>query len=167
MDREELRRTLISRLNAFSGKERESALIQEKILSSLMWKEASTILAFVPLKSEPDISPLLSDSRILLPYIEDGEMHFSASKNLRKSSMGFMEPEHDEADYEKALMLVPMLGFNGLYRLGRGGGFYDRYIRKNRDRLITAGVAFSISECPVFIPEPQDEELDCIFSTVV
>ena len=167
MDRDELRKKLIEKLKAFPEKEKESKILCSKLLSSSLWQQAETILAFSPLSTEPDISPLLSDERVLLPYIENGEMFFSASRELKKSKLGFMEPEHIETDYGNALMLVPLLGFNGLYRLGRGGGFYDRYIRNNRDRLITAGIAYSASCCPLFIPEERDEKLDYIFSIEV
>lgn len=167
MDRDLLRRKLIAEIKSFPQKEKESEAIVSMIRSSREWNEADTILAFSPMSSEPDISKLLSDSRVLLPYIENGEMHFSSSKKLSQSAMGFLEPEHVETKYGNALMLVPMLGFNGLWRLGRGGGFYDRYIRENRSRLFTVGVAFSVSHCPDFIPDRHDEKLDMIFSTVV
>lgn len=164
MDRNGLRRILLKRIKAFKGKKEESEKIVKLILDSSEWKEAETILAYSPLSSEVDISPLLSDRRILLPYIENGEMEFAYPRNLRASGLGFMEPEHCKAEYRKALMIIPMLGFNGLCRLGRGGGYYDRYIHENRNRLILWGVAFSVSDCPDLIPEPHDERLDRIIS---
>ena len=164
MDRKELRKEMISRVKAFQGKAEESSEIVEMIRSSRQWQEAETILAFHPLPSEPDISPLLEDKRILLPYIEDGVMRFSSSRKLSLSAFGFMEPEHVEEGFSSALMLVPLLAYNGHYRLGRGGGFYDRYIAENRERLLTAGVAFSVSYEPRYIPAAHDERLDMIFS---
>ena len=91
-------------------------------------------------------------------------MHFSASRRFTKSSYGVYEPEHVEARFERALMLVPMLGFCGLQRLGRGGGFYDRFINESRGRIIAAGVAFSISRCPEIECEEHDAPLDLIFT---
>ena len=167
MDKESLRILMKERIKAFPSKQEESRLIRKMIESSPLWQDAETILAFYPLSSEPDIKDLLSDSRVLLPYIDKGKMHFSPSRNLKRSALGFMEPEHIEGEYGKALMLVPLLGFNGLYRLGRGGGYYDRYIAENRDRLTTAGVAFSVSFCPGLKAEEHDEKLDLIFSTEV
>lgn len=79
--------------------------------------------------------------------------------------MGFLEPEMSEADYEKALMLVPLLGYNSkLCRLGRGGGYYDRYIRENRDRIRTIGLAFSASFFPDFSEEEHDAALDAVLT---
>ena len=161
----ELRKEMLSRLRSFEWKEKESALLTEMIRSSEVWQNAETVLAFSPLQTEPDISPLLSDSRILLPYIDSSGMHFARAGRLHRSALGFLEPEHMEEDYGNALMLVPLIAYSGLSRLGRGGGYYDRYIAANRERLITAGVAFSVSRCPEFIPEEHDQMLDMIFST--
>ena len=163
MDKAQLRKEMLRLIRSYGRKEEESGMLCSMIRDSSLWNEADTILAFMPLSTEPDISPLLQDERILLPYIENGEMRFSASRKLMKSAMGFMEPEHIEAYYGKALMLVPLLAFNGLSRLGRGGGYYDRYISENREKLITAGVAFSISERCDLEREAHDAALDHIF----
>lgn len=162
MEKEDLRHEMIRRLRAFPGKEWESEKLCRAIAESPEWQEAGTVLAYYPLPTEPDIRPLLEDRRVLLPYIEDGIMRFSESRNLRKSGFGTMEPEHIPASYGSALMLVPLLGYCGLYRLGRGGGFYDRYIAGHRSRITAAGVAFSICRCS-FTPEGHDEKLDRIF----
>lgn len=167
MDRTELRHLMLDKIKSFPDKKKESEELVRRISSSREWLEAETVLAFCPLSSEPDISPLLGDKRILLPYIENGKMKFSSSHDLRKSKLGFLEPEHIEENYGNALMLVPLLGFNANYRLGRGGGFYDRYIRENKNKLYTAGVAFSVSFCPAFMPNEYDEKLDHIFSIEV
>ena len=149
MDKNALRKSMIERIKSFPEKQNESIELITLIQNSDEWKNASSILAFCPLSTEPDISPLLKDKRILLPYIENGEMKFSASRKLKRSLFGFMEPEHIEAEYDEGL--------------GRGAGFYDRYINEKREKLHTAGVAFSVSFCPEFIPEKHDEKLDRIF----
>ena len=164
MEKDELRAILKERIRAFPRKAEESRMIVDAIAGSSLWREAETILAFIPLPSEPDITPLLDDRRVLLPYIEGGGMHFSASRRFTKSSYGVYEPEHVEARFERALMLVPMLGFCGLQRLGRGGGFYDRFINESRGRIIAAGVAFSISRSPEIECEEHDAPLDLIFT---
>ena len=95
----ELRKEMLSRLRSFEWKEKESALLTEMIRSSEVWQNAETVLAFSPLQTEPDISPLLSDSRILLPYIDSSGMHFARAGRLHRSALGFLEPEHMEEDY--------------------------------------------------------------------
>lgn len=151
-----MRKKILSSLKSFD-KEEESRWIVSRLTECIEYKEAQNILAFIPLKSEPDISPILSDERIALPYIENNEMHFSASRSFSKSKLGFLEPTHIEIEYEKALMIVPLVAFDkSLNRLGRGGGFYDRYIASNRDRLYTIGIALS----PSFVDEIPSDKLD-------
>lgn len=143
---------------------KESETIISILIDSKEYKEAETILAYTPLSDEIDITPLLCDKRILLPYIEKGKMYFSASKSFHRAPLGFYEPEHEEAHYDKALMLVPLLGYNErLYRLGRGGGYYDRYIKENRNRIYSIGLAFSSSKIE-FTEEEFDAKLDSIIT---
>lgn len=162
--KKELRKELKKRLRDYSGKKEESLWLLREIQRSQVYQEASVILAFSPLPSEPDISPLLDDPRILLPYIVDGEMKFAQGGNLQKNELGFLEPVvQEEVSYDKALMLVPMLGFDRTnLRLGRGGGYYDKYIASHKAKLYTMGVAYSVSlvdEVPV---EWNDLRLDTI-----
>ena len=145
--------------------EKESQAVIRILRDLDEYRRASAILAYSPLPDEPDISALLQDRRVFLPYIENGMMHFSASRSFHKSDLGFLEPEHEEACYDQALMLVPLLGYNRrLFRLGRGGGFYDRYISANRNRIITAGLAFSVSFLENFTEEAHDAKLDMIIT---
>ena len=136
-------------------------MIVDAIAGSSVWREAETILAFIPLPSEPDITPLLDDRRVLLPYIEGGGMHFSASRRFTKSSYGVYEPEHVEARFERALMLVPMLGFCGLQRLGRGGGFYDTYLAAH-PQAGRAAIAFALQIAEDIPSAPHDIRPDII-----
>lgn len=163
-DKQNLRKLMKERLKAFANKKSESQYIIESLLEDEAFNKAEIVLAFAPLKSEPDITPILSDERIALPYIEDGIMHFSSDKNLDKSQLGFLEPINKvPISYEKAVILVPMLAFdNRLYRLGRGGGYYDRYLQKNRDKLYSIGLAFSVSKLDFLEVEEHDQKLDKI-----
>ena len=166
MNKQQLRRAIKSRISRLEAKTDEARMIMERIKELPEYREAGTVLAFIPLPDEPDIMPLLSDDpKVLFPYIEDGLMHFSASDEFHMASYGAMEAGHAEADYDSALMLVPLLGYSRkLQRIGRGGGFYDRYIAANRGRIITAGVAFSISLLEDFEGEDHDAVLDMVIT---
>ena len=160
-----LRKDMSRKIKLYPNKDTESAIIVERIRASFDLEKEENILMFSPLKSEPDITQLLALDNIALPYIENNEMFFSRNKKLIKSPMGFMEPKHTPIAFDKALMFVPMLAFDSdLFRLGRGGGFYDRFISINRDRLYTVGVAFSISKVESVCPDEFDQKLDMIIT---
>lgn len=157
-----LRREKLRAINEYPYKKSYSEKISTLIMSHPLYSSASVILAFSPLKSEVDITPILSDDRILLPYIDGNEIRFAKKCNLEKSPLGFLEPQtKTEYDYADALMLVPLIACDeNLYRLGRGGGFYDRYIRRNRYRIHTIGVCFPVSFTEHVPITEADERLD-------
>ena len=83
---------------------------------------------------------------------------------LITNSMGFMEPKDKKAiEYNKAIILVPLIAIDSrFYRLGRGKGFYDKYIKRNRDRLFTIALAFSPSHVEEIDSDPWDERMDAL-----
>lgn len=166
MEKDTLRRKILKKLRALPDKKGSSAAIVRKILDNEKYRSADTVLAFFPLLStEPDISSLLNDERVLLPFIENGEMKFGRGKP-EKSPLGVtLLSDTYEADYESAVILVPLVAFDSTrLRLGRGGGYYDRYIREHREKLHSIGVAFSASYVKNIPGDSWDERLDEIIT---
>jgi 5-formyltetrahydrofolate cyclo-ligase len=65
------------------------------------------------------------------------------------------------------LMLVPLLGFDSAgYRLGYGGGYFDRTLAAHPVRPKTIGVGFEIGRLPTIHPQPHDIPLDLIVTEV-
>ncbi len=158
-----LRKELIDRIKAFPNKREESEKICSIILKEDEIISQPVILAFNPLRTEPDINRILRLENVATPFVENERMYFSFSRHFSKGELGFMEPEHQKAEFERAAILVPLLGFDrSKRRLGRGKGYYDRFIRDNRDRLLTIGVAFSVSEIDRIPAEEHDVILDRI-----
>ena len=65
------------------------------------------------------------------------------------------------------ILLVPLLAFDKQkFRLGYGGGYYDRYIQKilNIKKILTIGVAFSFQEVLKLPINKHDKKLDFIFT---
>ena len=76
MEKNELRKVFLQRIRSYENKKEESKMIVSSVLELKEYREADTILAFFPLPSEPDITPLLSDKRVLLPFFDGDEMKF-------------------------------------------------------------------------------------------
>jgi 5,10-methenyltetrahydrofolate synthetase len=64
---------------------------------------------------------------------------------------------------EPGLLVVPLVGFDRQrYRLGYGGGFYDRTLAAAQPRPRTLGVALADAELPSIYPQPHDIPMDVI-----
>jgi 5-formyltetrahydrofolate cyclo-ligase len=59
--------------------------------------------------------------------------------------------------------IVPMNGFdNQGYRLGYGGGYFDRTLAAARPRPLTIGVSYEFARLPSIQPQPHDIAMDFI-----
>ena len=64
-------------------------------------------------------------------------------------------------------MIVPLVGFDkDKFRLGYGGGFYDRYISKilSFKKMVTVGFAFSFQEVDKIPINKFDQKLDYVLT---
>jgi 5-formyltetrahydrofolate cyclo-ligase len=77
---------------------------------------------------------------------------------------GALIPE-DGAWIEPEVLIVPLLAFDARgYRLGYGGGFYDRTLQALRLRhpVLAVGFAFTAQELPDVPIDATDERLDAV-----
>ncbi|MDT4761341.1 5-formyltetrahydrofolate cyclo-ligase [Sphaerochaeta sp. PS] len=119
----------------------------EALLHSPLYMGCTTLFAFSPLPSEVDITPILRDAlqhkRLALPRCiqqpdgTDGlQFHLVQGgweEGLEPSRLGIMEPTGGEIATidEHSLILVPAMAYTPSgERLGRGKGFYDRYLQQ-------------------------------------
>ena len=59
--------------------------------------------------------------------------------------------------------IVPMNGFDGHgYRLGYGGGYFDRTLAASDPRPLTIGVAYELARLPTIYPRPHDIAMDFV-----
>lgn len=60
-------------------------------------------------------------------------------------------------------LLVPLVGFDGEgYRLGYGGGYYDRTLATMRPKPLTIGIGFELGRLATIYPQPHDIPMDAI-----
>ena len=91
--------------------------------------------------------------------------HWKSGHELRRGAYGVPEPSADWPVAHPRTMLVPLLAFDDEgYRLGYGGGFYDRTLRKLRETAtITAiGVAYDGQRIAHLPHDNRDEKLDFV-----
>lgn len=63
------------------------------------------------------------------------------------------------------VLLVPLVGFDaGRYRLGYGGGYYDRTLAAMTPRPFAIGIGFALSRLAGIHPQPHDVPMDLIIT---
>lgn len=118
----------------------------------------------MPLKAEiaPAYQELLKayPCSLAFPILHEGEMLFGIPNGMPKGTT-WLEPPYVPADPE--WMLVPGVGFDFKgARLGRGRGFYDRYLSDKN--VLTIGLAWTeqiVSKVPV---EQHDCHMDFLIT---
>lgn len=170
MNKRQIRTEILERRNMLTAEEREKAEVTIlKSLSTLSeFENANTIASFVSFRNEIEMqtinqSILSSGKKLVLPLIDMTlkTMHFHQVDNLEslvKNSYGILEPnpeEHPQVPFEDIeLVLTPGVAFDLFgYRLGYGGGFYDRFFTSLKKAIPSIGIAF---ECQVVSKLPTD-----------
>lgn len=126
------------------------------------YRSATSVMAFVGCKGEPDTDPLFArlaadGKQLLLPRVQDGDIVVCSGLDPRTPSrFGVSEPTGPALpESAVGLVIVPGLAFTAAgYRLGYGGGFYDRFLPKLAAPSV--GVCFAeqlVDDLPV---QPHD-----------
>lgn len=167
--KKERRKELVANLQRLSDSEYQNFSIQiSKNVHSFIEQNLQGHLffgGFSPSREliEPNWAIHLSEHElkcIAFPIIQSDQLIFKHASlaNLKPSqaSRKISEPDHKEVSINKDTMpfvLIPGLGFSrsGL-RLGRGGGFYDRFLDGYTGKKI--GIAFS---CQIIDELPEDK----------
>ena len=83
---------------------------------------------------------------------------------MEEDAYGIPKPK-DTEQVSPSLLLVPCVGWGpGGYRLGYGGGFYDRTLASITPPPVTVGLGYSMGWLPELLPEAHDVPLDAILS---
>lgn len=157
-----IRRILSDRLRLLPVASRSSASSQicSSLADSPLFSAASSIFSFLPLPTEPDLSPLVSEfpeKRWSFPrIIDDHHICFHRMNELREASpgrFGLREPNPNRHPVTLPtaadLILVPGCGFDPetKQRIGHGRGYYDRFLMEalqSPKPPVLIGIAFAV-----------------------
>jgi 5-formyltetrahydrofolate cyclo-ligase len=170
--RRERRRDMVARRMALPAS--EHAALSARIVSHLLTTfSPPAVAAFCwPIKAEPDIREILlrwidRGVQAALPVVltEAAPLAFRAwqpDSLLHPDRYGIPTPV-DGAWLVPDLILLPLNGFDAAgYRLGYGGGYFDRTLAALTPRPLTIGVGFEINRLNSIRPEVHDQRLDWI-----
>ena len=83
---------------------------------------------------------------------------------MEEDAYGIPKPKDTEI-IEPTLLFVPCVGYGpGGYRLGYGGGFYDRTLSELTPKPFTVGLGYTQGFLPDLDPEQHDVPLDAILN---
>lgn len=152
---------------------RLSHFIINQLKNTPEFQQAHTIAIYLSYHHEVDtwnlMKEIIGTKQLCVPVVKKNhQMDFVELhdfKSLKKNKYGIDEPENgkviDKNDID--LIIVPLVAFNNdLYRLGYGGGYYDRYLCDYQGKTI--GLAFSFQKIENYRPEKHDIPLDMILT---
>lgn len=159
MEKKEIRKQILSDLKKLDKSiyEQHSFEIAKKLYQLPVWKEANTVALTVSRPPEVDTwqiirSGWLEGKRMVVPkcHPETKQMVFrqiTSFTQLESIYFGLYEPKEDVTaevrQQEIDLIIVPGVGYNHYgYRIGFGGGYYDRYLQYFNGETIS--LAFSL-----------------------
>lgn len=138
------------------------------------FRKAKRVALFSALADEPDTTWALArwhgDKELFLPRVEGEEMHFYPYRpdRMGEGSFGISEPQQGERIDPRTLdlILVPGVAFTAAGdRMGRGKGFYDKYLSTVRPDLVKVGVCYHHQVVPSLPVEPHDVRMDDLLTT--
>ena len=182
MDRAALRRTLVNQRLNLPDRLARAERLQQVLRFWLVDKPDTVIGAYWPIKGEFDALPALhrwkedgelleqpQRRRIGLPVVN--KQHKTLSFHawypgcpMEEDAYGIPKPKDTER-LTPTLLLVPCVGYGpGGYRLGYGGGFYDRTLAALQPRPVTVGLGYTVGYLDDFEAQAHDMPLDAILN---
>lgn len=176
MWRRERRREMVARRLALTPGQHAawSAAIVQHLQAAF---RPPAVLGFCwPIKGEPDVRALLTHwiaqgVQAALPVVlaEGAPLAFRAWQQdvpLQADRYGIPTPAAGEW-VKPEMILLPLNAFDAAgYRLGYGGGYFDRTLAALSPRPLAVGVGFEINRLPTIRPELHDQRLDWIVTEV-
>ncbi len=138
----ELRKKILQEMKALSQEQKQAVdrALTDRLLQHPFYQEAKTIATYLSFPHEFQTQELIKQAlkegkKVLIPKTyPKGRMEFVVydPQQLVKTSFGLLEPQGDLEVVEPSqidLIHVPGLAFTTEgYRIGYGGGYYDRYL---------------------------------------
>jgi len=172
--REEVRaeRRMAFREGAYEASQK----LSHHLLVLLESQPVSNIAGYWAVGSEINLSPLLGDLdekgwSVSLPVVlkKNAPLIFRRWRlgdSLVAGPFNTLQPKSICDEIMPNVILVPLLAFdNQRFRLGQGGGFYDRtleQLKKSDGGVVSIGVAFAAQEVNSVPRDQYDERLDFI-----
>lgn len=129
--------------------------------------------AYWPIKGEPDLRPLMADLHaagviVALPIVETRAAplvfrRWTPETRMVRGDWNIPVPPPDAPEVTPWIALAPLVGWTeDSYRLGYGGGYFDRTLAALAPRPFVIGVGFDTARLGTIFPQPHDIPLDLV-----
>ena len=163
----ELRKQVLQEMKAISQEQKQAMdqALTDQFLKHPFYQEAKVIATYLSFPHEFQTQELIEQAlkdgkKVLIPKTyPKGRMEFVVYRpqQLVKTSFGLLEPQGDLEVVDASqidLIHVPGLAFTTEgYRIGYGGGYYDRYLKHFPGHTLSTVYPCQIQD---FIPEKHD-----------
>lgn len=156
-----------------------SKIICSKIINHHQFKDAQNILVYIPFRKEVEIKELIEEAwrlgkGVLVPKTEKQHRQMSiyeitSWQDLELGNYGIYEPKvNDKMPFiidNINLVIVPGVAFDAKgFRLGYGGGYYDRFFDRFKKQPFKIGVAFEMQMVEQLPVDEHDYPVDQIIT---
>lgn len=163
LTKQDLRSKILLRLKSQKEdtKNRKSGVIKKKLLQDNVFKKAKNVMFYIALKDEVNTQGMIREAKklgktVTVPVCRSNRVSLRPAildyhARLRKGPYGLSEPVEEIpvrlSDLD--LVIVPGLAFDKSgRRLGRGKGYYDRFLKRIPKDTPTIGLAFDFQIFP-------------------
>ena len=176
-DKARLRATSLGRRKALHAANPQGGeMACDHFLNAIGFPDDAVVSAYLPLKNEFDVLPFIEVADLFgheigMPVVAAKAkplkfLRWTPESDLVTGAMGIPTPPLDSPVVVPDLLLVPMMAFDDDgFRLGYGGGFYDRTLADLRNRnpeTLAVGVCFSGLKVDHVPRDEHDARLDWI-----
>jgi 5-formyltetrahydrofolate cyclo-ligase len=181
LNKSELRISILEKREGLDNGEiaRKSGIICERLMQTPFFEDAECLGLYSPVRNEVNTDSIFDSARglgkrVAFPITSKsvGELFFFEVEDLKELSVGtfgineppslkksFISP--DKID----LLIMPGVVFDEKgYRVGYGGGYYDRLTGENDFRAVKAALAFDMQIVEDLPAEPHDKKVDYIIT---
>lgn len=137
--------------------------------------QGNVFSAYWPIKGEPDLRPLMAELHqagvtVALPLVETRAAplifrRWTPETRMVRGDWNIPVPPPDAHVVTPDIALAPLVGWTADgYRLGYGGGYFDRTLAALAPKPFVIGIGFQSAQLKTIYPQPHDIPLDLILT---
>ena len=137
--------------------------------------EGRVFSGYWPIKGEPDLRPVLASLHragvsVALPLVEVKAAplvfrRWTPETRMQRGDWNIPVPPPEAEAVVPEIALAPVMGWTeGAYRLGYGGGYFDRTLAALSPRPFTIGIGLQAARLATIYPQPHDIRLEVILT---